>query len=33
MAASILATLPIAIIYIIFQRFFVAGVVSAGVKG
>jgi multiple sugar transport system permease protein len=33
MAGSILAIAPIAIIYMIFQRYFVAGVAAAGVKG
>jgi multiple sugar transport system permease protein len=33
MAASVIAILPIALIYIVFQRYFVAGVVSSGVKG
>ena len=33
MAASILATLPIAIIYVFFQRYFVAGVVASGGEG
>jgi len=33
MAASVIAILPIAAIYIFFQRYFVAGVVSSGVKG
>jgi len=33
MAASVIAILPIAAIYIFFQRYFVSGVVSSGVKG
>ena len=33
MAASVIAIVPIAILYICFQRYFVAGVVSSGVKG
>jgi multiple sugar transport system permease protein len=33
MAASIVATIPIFVIYIFFQRYFVAGAVSSGVKG
>jgi multiple sugar transport system permease protein len=33
MAASVIAILPIALIYLFFQRYFVAGVTSAGVKG
>ena len=33
MAASILAILPIFAIYVFFQRYFIAGVTSAGVKG
>jgi multiple sugar transport system permease protein len=33
MASSVIAIAPIAILYIFFQRFFVAGVASAGVKG
>jgi multiple sugar transport system permease protein len=33
MAASVIAILPIALIYIFFQRYFVAGVTAAGVKG
>jgi multiple sugar transport system permease protein len=33
MAASILAILPIAAIYVFFQRYFIAGVTAAGVKG
>jgi multiple sugar transport system permease protein len=33
MAASVIAIVPIAAIYLVFQRYFVAGVASAGVKG
>jgi multiple sugar transport system permease protein len=33
MAASVLAILPILLLFIVFQRYFVAGVASAGVKG
>jgi ABC-type glycerol-3-phosphate transport system permease component len=33
MAASVIAILPIAALYLVFQRYFVAGVASAGVKG
>jgi multiple sugar transport system permease protein len=33
MAASVLAILPILLIFVLFQRYFVAGVASAGVKG
>ena len=33
MAASVIAILPIAAIYVFFQRYFVSGVVSSGVKG
>jgi multiple sugar transport system permease protein len=33
MAASTIAILPIALIYVVFQRYFIAGVTSAGVKG
>jgi multiple sugar transport system permease protein len=33
MAASVIAIVPIAVLYIAFQRYFVAGVVSSGVKG
>jgi multiple sugar transport system permease protein len=33
MAASVIAIAPIVLIYIFFQRYFVAGVASAGVKG
>jgi multiple sugar transport system permease protein len=33
MAASVIAVLPILIIFLAFQRYFVSGVVSAGVKG
>jgi multiple sugar transport system permease protein len=33
MAGSILAIIPILVIFLIFQRFFVAGVTAAGIKG
>jgi multiple sugar transport system permease protein len=33
MAAATLAILPVLIIYVFFQRYFVAGVAAAGVKG
>jgi multiple sugar transport system permease protein len=33
MAGSILALLPILLVFLVFQRFFIAGVTSAGVKG
>jgi multiple sugar transport system permease protein len=33
MAASTIAILPIAFIYLVFQRYFIAGVTAAGVKG
>ena len=33
MAASVIAIAPVVIVYLIFQRYFVAGVASAGVKG
>jgi multiple sugar transport system permease protein len=33
MAAAVIATVPIALLYLFFQRYFVAGVVSSGVKG
>jgi multiple sugar transport system permease protein len=33
MAASVIAILPVAIIFVIFQRFFISGVAAAGVKG
>jgi len=33
MAASVITILPIAVIYVFFQRYFVAGVAAAGVKG
>jgi multiple sugar transport system permease protein len=33
MAASVIAILPVAAIYVVFQRYFVAGVAAAGVKG
>jgi multiple sugar transport system permease protein len=33
MAASVIAILPVAVIFLIFQRYFVSGLVAAGVKG
>jgi multiple sugar transport system permease protein len=33
MAASLIAIAPVVLIYIIFQRYFIAGVTAAGVKG
>jgi multiple sugar transport system permease protein len=33
MAASVIAILPVALIFVLFQRFFIAGVAAAGVKG
>jgi multiple sugar transport system permease protein len=33
MAASVIAIAPIALIYVFFQRYFVAGIAAAGVKG
>ena len=33
MAASVLAILPIALLYVFFQRYFIAGVAASGVKG
>lgn len=33
MAASVIAIVPVAAIYVLFQRYFVAGVAAAGVKG
>jgi multiple sugar transport system permease protein len=33
MAGSVIAIAPIALLYLFFQRYFVAGVASAGVKG
>lgn len=33
MAASVIAIIPIALIYVFFQRYFVAGITAAGVKG
>ena len=33
MAASVIAILPVAIIFVVFQRYFVSGIVAAGVKG
>ena len=33
MAGSLIAIAPILIVFIVFQRYFVAGVVASGVKG
>jgi arabinosaccharide transport system permease protein len=33
MAGSLIAIIPILAVFLIFQRFFVAGVTAAGVKG
>jgi arabinosaccharide transport system permease protein len=33
MAGSIIAILPILVIFLVFQRYFISGVVAAGVKG
>ena len=33
MAASLIAIVPVVVIYIVFQRYFIAGVTAAGVKG
>ena len=33
MAASVIAIAPVVAVYVVFQRYFVAGVASAGVKG
>jgi multiple sugar transport system permease protein len=33
MAASVIAIVPIALVYLVFQRYFVAGIASTGVKG
>ena len=33
MAASVIAILPIALLYVVFQRYFIAGVAASGVKG
>ena len=33
MAASVIAILPIVVLFVVFQRYFVAGVVASGVKG
>jgi multiple sugar transport system permease protein len=33
MAASVIALLPVLVIFVAFQRYFIAGVVAAGVKG
>jgi ABC-type glycerol-3-phosphate transport system permease component len=33
MAASVVAILPVLILFVLFQRYFVAGVAASGVKG
>ena len=33
MALVVVATIPILILYLFFQRYFVAGIAAAGVKG
>ena len=33
MAGSILTIIPVAIVFVVFQRYFVRGVASSGVKG
>ena len=33
MAGSLIAILPILLIFLIFQRYFIAGVTAAGIKG
>lgn len=33
MAGSVIAVLPIVVVFVLFQRYFISGVVSAGVKG
>ena len=33
MAGSVIAILPILVVFLVFQRYFIAGVVAAGVKG
>ena len=33
MAGSVIAILPILIVFLIFQRYFIAGITAAGVKG
>jgi multiple sugar transport system permease protein len=33
MAASVIAIVPVALIFVVFQRYFIAGVAAAGVKG
>ena len=33
MAASVIAILPVALVFVLFQRYFIAGVAAAGVKG
>jgi multiple sugar transport system permease protein/alpha-1,4-digalacturonate transport system permease protein len=33
MAASVIAIVPVALIFLVFQRYFIAGIAAAGVKG
>jgi ABC-type glycerol-3-phosphate transport system permease component len=33
MAGSVIAIVPILVIFLVFQRYFISGVVSSGVKG
>jgi ABC-type glycerol-3-phosphate transport system permease component len=33
MAASVVAILPVLVLFVLFQRYFVAGVAASGVKG
>ena len=33
MAASVIAIIPVALIFVVFQRYFIAGIAAAGVKG
>ena len=33
MAVVVMATIPIAVLYLFFQRYFVEGIASTGVKG
>jgi multiple sugar transport system permease protein len=33
MAAATIAIVPVLVVYVVFQRYFVAGVAAAGVKG
>ena len=33
LASAVIAIAPIAVLYVFFQRYFVAGVASSGVKG